>query len=401
MTIPPEILALILAQARELDKVNPRHRKELVEIAVQVFKRLEAQMKKLAPGKYATTQVATVMARVQALLVVAAEKYGAEVAKVVEQIHTAGAKRGREALVEQITAWQDAGVLSESDAATVGTDVADELLDKGLLEAKKASQKAYGEEAIAKMRKALVRGALAGETIAQTTEQIAKELEIPKWRAERIVRTEHSLAYHRRQILDLIDRYGDEAETMWGKQLLAVHDDRTGRDSIYVDLQMRRLLEAFEDNIGHVYQHPPNRPNDRESMIFVPMKALERFEELADDPDVGIIRRTRREAQVALGMENQGRLNNPRRSPDPAADFIDIDAEGNERKWDVKKFFSYAPPEQGGYELQDTLNKIQAELNKGENVILDTVDLKAEHLQEIKDNLSRLNLRGLVVTFYP
>lgn len=46
--------------------------------------------------------------------------------------------------------------------------------------------------------------------------------------------------------------------------------------------------------------------------------------------------------------------------------------------WDVKRFNSKFPPKRGGYTLNDSLAKIEAELGKGENVILDPPEHAAE-----------------------
>lgn len=50
------------------------------------------------------------------------------------------------------------------------------------------------------------------------------------------------------------------------KILSATFDDRTGSDSFAVHGQIRRPDEAFESWFG-LYQHPPNRPNDREIVV--------------------------------------------------------------------------------------------------------------------------------------
>jgi hypothetical protein len=38
---------------------------------------------------------------------------------------------------------------------------------------------------------------------------------------------------------------------------------------------VRRLTEPFEDNHGRIYMMPPNRPNDREVVVIVPVEAVE------------------------------------------------------------------------------------------------------------------------------
>lgn len=82
--------------------------------------------------------------------------------------------------------------------------------------------------------------------------------------AERIVRTEMMGAYNRagwEANREADDQLGDMV-----KIVSATFDDRTGSDSIAVHGQIRLPDEAFESWFG-LYQHPPNRPNDREIVV--------------------------------------------------------------------------------------------------------------------------------------
>jgi hypothetical protein len=86
----------------------------------------------------------------------------------------------------------------------------------------------------------------------------------PGFWAKRIVRTEVMGAYARSSwevIRDADEQLGDMT-----KFLVATFDDRTGSDSYAVHGQCRRPEEAFESWYG-LYQHPPNRPNDREIVV--------------------------------------------------------------------------------------------------------------------------------------
>jgi hypothetical protein len=82
--------------------------------------------------------------------------------------------------------------------------------------------------------------------------------------AERIVRVEIHGALNRghfEAIRESEEQLGDML-----KILCATFDDRTGADSYAVHGQIRRPEEAFESWFG-LYQHPPNRPNDREIVV--------------------------------------------------------------------------------------------------------------------------------------
>jgi len=86
----------------------------------------------------------------------------------------------------------------------------------------------------------------------------------PKSWAERIVRTETMTAYNRagwETIREADDELGDMV-----KILSATFDNRTGWDSYQVHGQIRRPDEAFQW-AGGFYQHPANRPNDREVVL--------------------------------------------------------------------------------------------------------------------------------------
>lgn len=448
MILPPEILAILAYYTRWLDRAAPKRVRELIEIGVEVHRDLERRLKTLKPGKFTTTQTAEVLVQVRAMLEAAAVKYGDEMGDTLQAIHVDGAKRGRESLEKQLAAWEEEGLLPPRPASEPpappppgspptgggsggsgsggsgggsgsggsgprGTtrarpDLASELLDPGLLELHEASRLAYGEEMIAKLRRSLARGVLANETIAQTSERMASEFEMPPWRAERIVRTEQSFAFHRRQILDLRERWGEEADERFGKQLLAVHDDRTGEDSKFVDLQIQRLPDLFQDNEGRRYPHPPNRPNDREKMVLVPMREVERFEDLARDPSNGglIGPNSRREAQVALGVERAISRGDEypdmkpplRRSPDPRADFIDAAGQ----PWDVKGFVSNPPEGEGGaFNLEQSVRKIRSKLERGIKVIVDTARMSPEHIEELRNRVQALNWGHQVVYFIP
>lgn len=110
----------------------------------------------------------------------------------------------------------------------------------------------------------------------------------------------------------------------------------------------------------------------------------ERLDELAQDPAHGgkITPKTRHEAEVGLELEGSGKLPGPiQRDPSGAAEFIDANGEA----WDMKSFNSNFPPKKGGFDLNRDVGKIASELDKGENVILDTTNLSAEHAQQLRD----------------
>lgn len=275
--IPPALARLIADQERQIEQVPPHLVGRIVRLALEVAADIERRMKALAPGSYAATQARTVLAALRVIVDIAGTRYGVGIGDAVGAAQEQGAAAGRAGLFEQLAEWTKAGLLPASPARA---DVAGDLLDPGLLEIKEASVRAYGTQAIAQMRGELTRGTLAGETLPQMFERLARVIDVgtdkrgnpvfnAAYKAERIVRTEHSYALHRRQIEDFRAMFGGELGE-WRKQLVATLDDRTGPDSIFVNGQVREIDDLFDDNEGRHYPHPPNRPNDREVMIFVP-----------------------------------------------------------------------------------------------------------------------------------
>lgn len=83
--------------------------------------------------------------------------------------------------------------------------------------------------------------------------------------AERIVRTEVSRAYNAGHLESLRQMRSTFPDLQ--KKILANFDNRTAYDSVVVHGQVRPLDGLFLDGAGRLYQHPPARPNDRETVI--------------------------------------------------------------------------------------------------------------------------------------
>jgi hypothetical protein len=127
-----------------------------------------------------------------------------------------------------------------------------------------------------------------------------------------------------------------------------------------------------------------------------------RARELAKDPAHGnaVTPKSEREAQVALALEERGGaegLPGPiRRDPSGKADFIDSSGQ----KWDVKTPNTNFPPDRGGSTLAKTLADIEAEFMRGENVILDTKDMSADFLQQLRKAIEDRGW-GARIRWYP
>lgn len=137
-----------------------------------------------------------------------------------------------------------------------------------------------------------------------------------------------------------------------------------------------RKMAAIEEKLAEVRKNNPH-PNDPK------LARQARIEILAKDPAQGgkATPKTLREAEVAVAMEEAGRLKAPiRRDPTGGADFI----AGDGKPWDVKRFESGRPPAQGGFDLATDSGKIDKSLSLGEDVMVDTGNMSASDLASLK-----------------
>ncbi len=126
----------------------------------------------------------------------------------------------------------------------------------------------YGEATIGGFEEELQLSLVARKSWAETREALTKRSSFlqgapARW-AERIVRTElmaASNAASQQIISGAAESFGDTV-----KILSSVFDARTGADSLAVHGQIRRPSEPFDTWFGSV-MHPPDRPNDRATVV--------------------------------------------------------------------------------------------------------------------------------------
>lgn len=268
VNLPPAVAEAMRGVWRQADKIAPEHKAKIQAIAAKTLKDLEGRMQGLAQGKYTTVATASKALQLQALAERLGYDHGAAMGSELEAQGRAMARLSRGALVKQLDGWEQFSGLKQLAAPEFASD----LLSDGLLERYEVSRRTYGMDAIKAMREEFAAGALTGESLKVTWDRVAARVSIPEWRAERIVRTEHSFAIHARALGDMQAAYPADGPEggLWVKELVSIFDQRTGKDSVYVNGQQRALDKPFEDNEGRVYMAPPNRPNDREVMVFVP-----------------------------------------------------------------------------------------------------------------------------------
>lgn len=128
----------------------------------------------------------------------------------------------------------------------------------------------YGAASVRQIEDELAKTVLLGETwdvarskVHQVVKGVVGDRE---WMVDRIVNTEVSAAYNGTQLEALLSEHSD-ADPML-KKLVAVFDARTGRDSMALHGQTRKVDEPFFDPyFGVTYMAPPNRPHDREVVV--------------------------------------------------------------------------------------------------------------------------------------
>jgi uncharacterized protein YukE len=101
------------------------------------------------------------------------------------------------------------------------------------------------------------------------------------------------------------------------------------------------------------------------------------MESLARDPAKGwiVTDNTIEEARLAVRLEQEGRLQEPVRDPTGGAEFIEDKGAG--QGWDVKSF------RRDNFNLTGSLDRVQGELELGQNVIVDTAHLAPDQVTEL------------------
>ncbi|HET6707502.1 hypothetical protein [Amycolatopsis sp.] len=139
-----------------------------------------------------------------------------------------------------------------------------------------------------------------------------------------------------------------------------------------IDRLAGRPIHTSEQGVDE-FDTPEEREQERQEYE-------RRKEELAQDPDHGgtATAATRREAEVALGLEKMGAVTPPVERGSPGADFKD----GSGQDWDVKGF--QTRPGRGGYTRAAAEKSIQREIAAGEHVALDIGKLSPADRDDLK-----------------
>ena len=107
------------------------------------------------------------------------------------------------------------------------------------------------------------------------------------------------------------------------------------------------------------------------------------------------IEKAMHEGEVGLDLEGRGKLSSIVRDATGKSEFVENG--GNGQKWDIKSFNSNFKPKQGGFKLEKAMDTIQASLEEGEYVIVDTSNMSQEHIAVLIDELEKQGLMDKII----
>jgi hypothetical protein len=140
---------------------------------------------------------------------------------------------------------------------------------QSLLAIHETSIERYGTALVGRFEDVIRRGLIEGRTQGQIVDELTRVgggvFTHKRWWAERIVRTETARAYNAAKEV-AYSQYATIGIVI-KKKIIAIFDNRTAYDSVYVHGQVRGPGEYFIDGAGRSYLFPPGRPNDRETII--------------------------------------------------------------------------------------------------------------------------------------
>jgi len=278
---PADVLKVNRERAQKLaEKTGPSRLRRLLATAQRdLVRRLREAEGLGGPGKdsFTATQLRVTLAQVRNVLrdlragmktnILKGAKRAAQqqVQSTIKYLNDAEKKF--KGVAAQKLALNEAAML---DRVAVGTEssVLNRILTDDKHPARKGVLDRYGDSVVERFENQLQLRFIERKPWAEVRESITAESpflqKAPAHWAERIVRTE---------LMNANNRAGWEsirqAQVSLGdmlKILSATFDDRTAADSYAVHGQIRRTDEAFESWFG-MYQHPPNRPNDREIVV--------------------------------------------------------------------------------------------------------------------------------------
>lgn len=145
--------------------------------------------------------------------------------------------------------------------------------DPSLLRRHAAQSGTYSSAVIGEAEQQIAVSHMIGKPLHETIDEVQKLIDDSRWKAERIVRTEGAYLHGaaKQATLKAVEK---EAGTKLYKRIVETFDDRTGDDSFLIHGQVQEVGKPFSYKRRSkggwklvFFAHPPNRPNDRATMI--------------------------------------------------------------------------------------------------------------------------------------
>jgi hypothetical protein len=191
-----ELLKRTVRRNRErLRNIQPGHVERLLALSREAQAEITERMRGLDPTRFSSARAGVFLAQINDGIDELGRQLGEQLGDAVEDLGTEAAGIAKEDLRAQLEVWVEDHPGAERAIARL--DEAAEVLSPGLLEHFEVSRRRYGDQAISRMRDAMSLSLLNDETMIQTAGRLADSIGIEDWRAERIVRTEQSAAFHR------------------------------------------------------------------------------------------------------------------------------------------------------------------------------------------------------------
>lgn len=145
--------------------------------------------------------------------------------------------------------------------------------DPSLLRRHSAKSGAYSSAVIGEAEQQIAVSHMIGKPLHETIDDVQKLIDDSRWKAERIVRTEGAYLHGaaKQATLTAVEK---DSPTKLYKRIIETFDDRTGDDSFLIHGQTQEVGKPFSYKRRSkggwkliLFAHPPNRPNDRATMI--------------------------------------------------------------------------------------------------------------------------------------
>lgn len=145
--------------------------------------------------------------------------------------------------------------------------------DPSLLRRHSAKSGAYSSAVIGEAEQQIAVSHMIGKPLHETIDDVQKLIDDSRWKAERIVRTEGAYLHGAAKQATLAAVEKDSPTKLY-KRIIETFDVRTGDDSFLIHGQTQEVGKPFSYKRRSkggwkliLFAHPPNRPNDRATMI--------------------------------------------------------------------------------------------------------------------------------------